>query len=125
MGAWQSFQLGDWIEQSFEDFFEGIELPEDEDLVLIRTENDPQYIIPAVSQTIGIFGDKRCKEKFDYFLIGTPKTHVYDSLEHLVDDSRIYDSCFRALDNKLYTASINDHCSDPVESWNPLYEETL
>ena len=56
----------------------------------------------TLAQNIGTFGNKRCLEKMDEFLISSPKTDSYESLDDLIEKSQLYDLCFKQFDELLY-----------------------
>lgn len=57
-----------------------------------------------MSHTVGLFGNKRCVEKFDEFLIQTPKADSYTSVDQFISvakSSSLFELCFKDLDSNF------------------------
>ncbi len=83
-------------------FLGAIQLPQDGDKVYFKSTNTSRTIMSTIAQNIGMFGSKRCLEKFEEFVIAAPKTEAYANLDELMEDSHLYDLCFHDFDNLLF-----------------------
>lgn len=102
LGLQLAFERGIWLKERFGPLLGDIELPLDSDLVYFRSSNTSRTILSMLSQNIGMFGSKRCIEKFDEFLIQSPKTDTYSNLDQLIEATHLYDHCFREYDGLLF-----------------------
>lgn len=102
VGLMKAFERGQWLREQYPQVFDNINLPEDASEVYFKSTNTSRTIMSTLAQNIGSFGEKRCIEKFDEFLIARPKTDSFESLDALMDESRLYELCFKPFDNLLY-----------------------